>query len=58
MARATGHHGRHKTDARSCWILSVEQRCGKHIAAVAIANKKARIAWALLASDAEYRQAA
>ena len=53
MPRARG-----KTDVRSRWIRSLEQRRGKNIATVAIANKNARIAWALLTSDAEYRQAA
>jgi transposase len=57
-ARATVHRARCKTDARSRWIMSVEQRRGKNIATVAIANKNARIAWALLTSDAEYRKAA
>jgi transposase len=57
-ARATVHRARHKTDARSRWIVRLEQRRGKNIATVAIANKNARIAWALLTSDAEYRQAA
>jgi transposase len=57
-ARATVHHARRKTDARSRWIVSLEHRRGKNIATVAIANKNARIAWALLTSDAEYRSAA
>jgi transposase len=57
-ARATVHRARHKTDARSRWIVNLEQRRGKNIATVAIANKNARIAWALLTSGAEYRQAA
>jgi transposase len=57
-ARATVHRVRRKTDARSRWIRSVERRRGKNIAAVAIANKNARIAWALLTSDAAYRKAA
>jgi transposase len=57
-ARATVHWARRKTDARSRWIRSVEQRRGKNIAAVAIANKNARIAWVLLTRDAEYRKAA
>jgi transposase len=57
-ARATVHRARHKTDARSRWIVRLEQRRGKNIATVAIANKNARIAWALLTSDAEYRKAA
>ena len=47
-ARATVHRARRKTDARSRWIMSLEQRRGKNIATVAIANKNARIAWALL----------
>jgi transposase len=57
-ARATVHHARRKTDARSRWILSLEERRGKNIAAVAIANKNARIAWALLTTEREYRKAA
>jgi transposase len=57
-ARATVHRTRRKTDARSRWIVSLEQRRGKNIATVAIANKNARIVWALLTSDAEYRGAA
>jgi len=57
-ARATVHWARRKTDARSRGILRLEQRRGKNIAAVAIANKNARIAWALLTTEAEYRQAA
>ena len=57
-ARATVHHARRKTDARSRWIMSLERRRGKNIATVAIANKNARIAWALLTSDGEYRKAA
>ena len=57
-ARATVHRARRKSDARSRWIISLEQRRGKNIATVAIANKNARIAWALLTSEAEYRKAA
>ncbi len=57
-ARATVHRARYKTDARSRWIVNVEQRRGKNIATVAIANKNARIAWALLTTEAEYRKAA
>jgi len=57
-ARATVHHARRKTDARSWWIMSLEQRRGKNIATVASANKNARLAWALLTSDAKYRKAA
>jgi len=56
-ARATVYWARRKTDTRSRWIMSVEQRRGKNIATVAIANKNARIAWALLTTEAEYRKA-
>jgi transposase len=52
------HRARRKTDARSRWIMSLEHRRGKNIATVAIANKNARIAWALLTGDTEYRKAA
>jgi transposase len=57
-ARATGHRARRKTAARSRGSPRLEQRRGKNIAAVAIANKNARVAWALLTSNAEYRKAA
>jgi transposase len=57
-ARATVPRARRKTDSRSRWIQSLEQRRGKNIAPVAIATTNARSAWALLASDAEYRKAA
>jgi transposase len=56
-ARATVPRARRKTHARSRWIVSLEQRRGKKLATVAIANKNARSAWALLPSDAEYRKA-
>jgi transposase len=56
-ARAPVPRARRQTDARSCWIQSLAQRRGKHIATVAIANTNARIAWALVTSDAEYRKA-
>ena len=40
----------------SCsWINGVVSRRNKNVAAVALANKNARIAWALLAHDREFR---
>jgi hypothetical protein len=57
-ARATVYRARRKLDACRRWMRRVEQRRGKNIAAVAIANKNARIAWALLTSEADYRNAA
>jgi transposase len=46
---------RDKTDRRSLWIKSVVARRGKNIAAVALANKNARIVWALLVRGERYR---
>jgi len=42
-------------DKRSQWIREVEQRRGKNITAVAVANKNARIAWALLTKKEDYQ---
>lgn len=46
-----------KTDPRSRWIQALIERRGKNKAIVAIANKNARIAWALLNKGAEYQPA-
>lgn len=58
-----GAHGvlRHcalKTDPLSCWINRIRKEKGENVAAVALANKLARIVWAVLARDQEYRPAA
>jgi len=44
-----------KTDPRSRWIVGVVARRHKNVAAVALANKNARIVWALLAKGDVYR---
>ena len=44
-----------KTDKRSLWIKDKRQRCGFNKAAVAVANKNARIIWAILATGECYR---
>lgn len=49
--------GRH-TDQRSRWAADLARRRGANIAAVALANKTARIAWAMLAHGESYRMAA
>ena len=41
-------------DRRARWALSVEKRRCRNIAAVALANKNARIAWALLRNETEF----
>lgn len=40
---------------RESWLVKLVERRSANIAAVALANKTARIAWALLAHDREYR---
>lgn len=57
-ARTVVQHAAQKSDARSEWINRLCQRRGKNITAVAVANKNARILWALLARGETYRQAA
>ena len=43
-----------KSDRQSRWVCEVEQRRGRNIATVALANKNARAAWALLSRSEEY----
>ena len=47
-----------RTDIKSIWVEGVRQRREDNIAAVALAAKPARILWALLAREQEYRLAA
>ncbi len=44
-----------KTDAKSAWARRLKERRHVNIAAVALAAKHARIAWAMLAKGSEYR---
>jgi transposase len=43
------------TDPTMTWLKNVQARRNTNIAAVALANKHARIVWALLAYEREYR---
>lgn len=43
------------SDQRSQWITQIEARRGKNISAVAVANKNARVAWALLSKKTNYQ---
>jgi transposase len=54
-ARATLRWVETKPDDKSRWLRALIARRGKNRAAVALANKNARIAWALLAHNQEYR---
>src|SRR5450759_354660 len=46
-----------KTDAKSAWARRLKERRHVNVAAVALAAKHARIAWAMLAKGTEYRPA-
>jgi len=50
VAQAEGRH-----DALSRWINGIKSRAGANVAAVALANKNARVIWALLRRDTEYQ---
>jgi transposase len=56
-ARAVVRTSAKKTDARSQWVKQLVERRGTNRATVAVANKNARIVWALLARGEEYRPA-
>lgn len=57
-ARAAVRAAANKDDNRSRWINALSERRNKNIAAVALANKNARILWAMLVTQEEYRAAA
>ena len=50
VLRTAAHHG----DRRSRWAATVEQRRGRNVAAVALANKNARAAWAILTRPSDF----
>lgn len=54
-ARAAMNAAINKSDARSRWVISLAARRNKNIATVALANKNARIAWAILSRGEDYR---
>lgn len=54
-ARAVVQRAEHKTDAQGRWMWDLQRRKGTNVAAVAVANKTARVIWALLAHDDVYR---
>jgi transposase len=56
-ARATLRWVGRKTDRRSQWIRQLSERRGTNRTAVAVANKNARIVWALLTSHQVYEPA-
>ncbi len=54
-ARSVVSRAEKKTDARSRWIQQLKARVGMNKACVALANKNARIMWAIMASGERYR---
>lgn len=54
-ARSVLRVAERKTDRRHQWAHALEQRKGTNVAAVALANKTIRTAWALLRNGTEYR---
>jgi len=57
-ARSVVRHAKNKDDKRSLWIKNLVERRGTNRAAVAVANKNARIIWSLLAKGENYKKAA
>jgi len=54
-ARSVVRRSDGKSDGRSIWLIRIKERRNKNVAAVALANKNARIIWALLATGEDYR---
>jgi transposase len=55
--RSVARVAHQQTDQRNQWISEIKQRRGENITNVAIANKNARIAWALLTKKETYKTA-
>lgn len=53
-ARSVARHAQNKTDPLSRWVNRLRERRGINKAAVALANKLARMGWALLRNETEY----
>lgn len=54
-ARSAVHAAQEKTDGLSRWVNALRGRSGTNVATVALANRNARIIWALLARQENYR---
>jgi transposase len=57
-ARSVVYRSPGKSDRRNQWIAEKQRKIGTTKTCVAVANKNARIIWALLAKDERYRAAA
>ena len=45
---------KHKDDRLSRWVTELAERSHPNVAAVALANKTVRMAWAMMKYDADY----
>jgi transposase len=54
-ARSTLRTAKGKEDRLSQWVTRIAQNRHHNIAAVALANKTARIAWAMMKNGTEYQ---
>jgi len=57
-SRSALHHATGKTDRLSIWAVNKKETRGSNRATVALANKNARIIWALLSRNEDYRTVA
>lgn len=55
-ARSVVNHAHKKDDALSVWVTQLVERRGKNKATVALANKLARIGWAIITSGKRYEE--
>jgi len=53
-ARAVVSQAKHRDDPLSLWVTGIAQRSHTNVAAVALANKTVRIAWAMLRHESDY----
>jgi len=53
-ARAVVIRARHRDDRLSRWVTNIATRRHPNVAAVALANKTARMAWAMLRNETDY----
>ena len=55
VARSVIHHSENKDDGLSRWVKGLTARRHINVACVALANKTARIAWAMIRNGTEYQ---
>ncbi len=53
-ARAVVSQAKRRDDPLSVWVTELKQRSHTNVAAVALANKNVRIAWAMLRNGTDY----